>query len=524
MRKIALFVTALAGVTVFAGAAWAQPVNDDCADAILLDCNTVTEGTTEGATVDPKAGECNGITVGAPGVWYKVVGTGEDIQAYTCADEMGYDTKLHVYKGGCDVLTCVTANDDGCPMPNTKLSRVTWKSKDGVEYLILVNGFEGATGPFDLTVICCVVPDCNRNCVPDECDISCSPPGCEIFPRCGKCPDCDGNGEPDECQGDPFEKESGVIDLPIPDDDPDGVSHTINLPDLGPIADVNVYVYITHTFIGDLTIDVKHNDITVRLWDQQCGSNVDLEILFDDEGEPVVCATPTVGRFQPVQDLDVYDFEEVVGDWTLTVADHSPGDIGTLVKWGVSGTLRPFPCCTGVLIESDPPDGAIDAREEHEAEHPENLTGLTSFVLLFDDDTSIVRQCFSVEETGAVPPPEVIGVEKLGGNQVRVNYDRPITVQEWTTLTYRGVGGPALTDVGFLPGDVNQSRRSTGRDISELIDCLNDVIVCALYQTDMNRSGDPNGNDITALIDILQVSVPYPRAWLNEEIVPEPNP
>ncbi len=367
--------------------------------------------------------------------------------------------------------------------------------------------------------------DCNNNGIPDECDISCAPEGCDEFERCGMAPDCDGNGIPDECEGEPFDYQSGEIKLEIPDDDPEGVSHTINVPDHGNIADVIVNVSIIHSFIGDLTIDVEHNGIVVRLWDLQCGENDNLDIIFDDDGDPVVCATPTVGRFQPFEALDAFNNGDLFGDWTLTVVDHTPEDLGTLVEWGISGTLRKFDCCVGDLVEADPPDGAIDAREEHEWFDPERLTGLKAFVVTFDDDTSIVRQCFSVEETGGGDPPKIKSIEKIGGNQVRVNFDRAITVQEWTTLAYEPqVGQSVLIDVGFLPGDVNQTRQSTGRDISELIDCLADPGRCADYQADINRSGEANGNDITDLIDVLQASAKYPREWLNETIREEPHP
>jgi len=368
--------------------------------------------------------------------------------------------------------------------------------------------------------------DCNDNGVPDLCDIDCRNEGCERFPECGTYPDCNGDNIPDECQGKGFEFESEV-NREIPDFDPQNpqvLMDTINVQESGIVADVNVSVIITHTFIGELTIDIAHGGLNVRLWDRQCGENDNLDIIFDDEGDPVVCGSPTVGRFQPVGSLSDYDFLDVNGDWTLTVADNAIGNIGTLNKWGISGTLREFECCTGNVLDSNPPDGAIDARELHEFGNPQNLTGLRAFLVTFDDNTSIVRECFSVEETGGGTPPDIVRVEKLPGNEVRVNFNRPITEQQWTTLAYNGTGGTTLIDVGFLPGDVNQSRQSTGRDVTELIDCLNKQIVCADYQTDINRSGDPNGNDITRLINVLQSPPQDPRPWLNETIIEEPNP
>ncbi len=332
-----------------------------------------------------------------------------------------------------------------------------------------------------------------------------------------------------ECELKPFEYNAELGDgLPIPDFDPQNperLINTINVEDSGAVLDVNVYVMISHSLIGDLTIDVSHGGITVRLWDRQCGESADMDIIFDDEGDPVACGSPTVGRFQPFESLTAFDGSDIHGDWTLTVADNNIGQLGTLRKWGISGTLRGVECCTGAVLGSNPPDGAIDARELHEFGNPNNLTGLRSFVVAFDDSGSVVAECFAVSETGGGSPPSIVGIDQLPGNEVRVNFDRPITEQQWTTLAYLGTGGKTLIDVGFLPGDVNQSKQSTGRDVSELIDCLNEIVVCADYQTDINRSGDPNGNDITRLINVLQ-EVPNqdPRAWLNETIVDEPNP
>ncbi len=498
------------------------PDNDDCENAVAVGLNSLTPGTTTGATND-EAPDC-GTEVTAPGVWYALVGDGSEVTVETCDEVFNYDTRLNVYRDGCQTLTCVGGSDDACGQDLLQ-SQVTFESEEGVSYLVLVQGFLGATGDFNLRVRSLGdAEDCNANGVPDECDVSCENEGCDAWPACGTYPDCNGDNVPDECQGEPFGPYESEPNLAIPDNTPEGVMDTIKVEDSGVIADVDVNVVIAHAFIGDLTIDVEHGGVSVRLWDRQCGGSINMDVIFDDEGDPVACSSPTVGRFQPVGALSDFDLGNIQGDWTLTVADNGIGDIGTLVKWGIAGTLRGVECCTGHVLESSPPDGAIDARELHEFGNPDNLTGLRSFVVVFDDSSTIVAQCFGVEETGGGTPPNIVNIEKQG-NEVRVNFDRPITEQQWTTLAYNGTGGRTLIDVGFLPGDVNQSKASNGTDISELVDCLNESIVCADYQTDINRSGDPNGNDITRLINVLQ-AVPNldPRAWLNETIVDEPNP
>ncbi len=133
----------------------AQPPNDACGGAILVDVGSVTEGMTIGATFD-NVGFC-GTSNTAPGVWYTVEGTGSTMTASTCNDgnestgSADYDTKISVFSGDCIALACVTGVDDtpGC---NGATTKVSWASEFGVEYLILVHGFSSDTGNFNLSI------------------------------------------------------------------------------------------------------------------------------------------------------------------------------------------------------------------------------------------------------------------------------------------------------------------------------------------------------------------------------------
>jgi hypothetical protein len=132
----------------------AAPPNDDCINAVTLSCNQSVDGTTINANPDPGATTCV-TSVGAPGVWYRIFGTGGIIVLDTCSSVTNYDTKISVYTNGCGTLTCVTGNDDwgGCDV-NTLHSRVEFNSNNGQEYLVLVHGFSGQTGNFRLNVNC----------------------------------------------------------------------------------------------------------------------------------------------------------------------------------------------------------------------------------------------------------------------------------------------------------------------------------------------------------------------------------
>ncbi len=127
------------------------PNNDTCDDAFLVDVPSTTPGRTSGATVD-NAPTCQGVTNTAPGVWYRVIGSGTTMTAATC-DFADFDTKISVYCSGCGGQTCIAANDDGCgQLVTNDRAKVSWCSAPGAVYHILVHGAGSETGSFDLDV------------------------------------------------------------------------------------------------------------------------------------------------------------------------------------------------------------------------------------------------------------------------------------------------------------------------------------------------------------------------------------
>jgi hypothetical protein len=146
--RVGTFPTAAGGAGNFSLACVSVPANDLCQDAIAVGVPSTTSGTTSFSTFDAGTPTC-GTTVTTAGVWYTVTGTGNTMTASTCSAGTNYDTKLGVYCGNCANLaglTCVTGNDDFCGLQ----SQVSWCSQSGATYLILVHGFGGATGNFDL--------------------------------------------------------------------------------------------------------------------------------------------------------------------------------------------------------------------------------------------------------------------------------------------------------------------------------------------------------------------------------------
>jgi len=92
------------------------------------------------------------------------------------------------------------------------------------------------------------------------------------------------------------------------------------------IGDVDVEVNISHTYIGDLTVDLTSpTGTTVRLHNRSGGSTENLLLTYDDEGT----APDGPGA------LSDFDTESPLGTWTLTVSDQASGDTGTLNGWAL---------------------------------------------------------------------------------------------------------------------------------------------------------------------------------------------
>ncbi|MBT8272448.1 MAG: hypothetical protein KJO77_01490, partial [Bacteroidia bacterium] len=138
------------------------PDNDLCTLAFPIACGESDSGNTSAATdTDAPAGFC-GTGTGSPGVWYSFVGTGDIVTFSLC--NSSYDTKIQVYEGDCNTLTCVIGQDDSaaCGLQ----SEVEFISVNGTQYYIYVFGFGSSVGAYTLDVTCVEPPTPPAN---DEC-------------------------------------------------------------------------------------------------------------------------------------------------------------------------------------------------------------------------------------------------------------------------------------------------------------------------------------------------------------------
>ncbi|MDZ4764048.1 MAG: matrixin family metalloprotease [Chloroflexota bacterium] len=133
------------------------------------------------------------------------------------------------------------------------------------------------------------------------------------------------------------------------------VASTIIVPDSGVLADLDVRVNITHTYVGDLDVTLTHNGIPIRLLDSPnnaggiCSGN-NVFIAFDDEASgsaQLSCTNSTTvdaytagAVYRPAQVLSGFDDQSVSGNWELRVSDAVNTDVGHLVNWCLRPTIR----------------------------------------------------------------------------------------------------------------------------------------------------------------------------------------
>ena len=113
--------------------------------------------------------------------------------------------------------------------------------------------------------------------------------------------------------------------LPIPDNNPVGVSSAIVIAPSGTAQGIKVGIDITHTYIGDLRVElVTPSGQQAILHNRLGGSQDNLIMNYESSSTPALAAL--VG--QPMH-----------GNWVLRVTDLAGRDVGKLNKWSVELTV-----------------------------------------------------------------------------------------------------------------------------------------------------------------------------------------
>jgi len=128
------------------------------------------------------------------------------------------------------------------------------------------------------------------------------------------------------------------------------------------VADINVALQISHTYLADLYITLTSpNGTVVPVFSGFCDNLDDLNAVFDDEANnDIICSDmpPAIsGTVKPSSFLSSFDGESIQGNWILTVQDNFDGDGGALQNFSlemcVEGQFRPDDDNDGVFDDGD---------------------------------------------------------------------------------------------------------------------------------------------------------------------------
>ena len=136
---------------------------------------------------------------------------------------------------------------------------------------------------------------------------------------------------------------SGDVNLPIPDNDQEGITSTIRVSNTGTVADVRVIINITHPSDPDLTAYLTGPDKTqITIFDRVGRFSGDdirnfVNTIFDEQALTWIIdgVPPFSGKFKPQEHLTVFRGKNAGGDWTLKITDTVKDNIGTLNNWKI---------------------------------------------------------------------------------------------------------------------------------------------------------------------------------------------
>lgn len=340
-------------------------VNDLIAGAMPLSIGVALSGDTSCATADAGVPECSGQAISAPGLWYRVAGTGNVLTVALCGSS--FDTRLSAFCGSAGSLTCVAGNDDSCGAA----SSVSFCSQLGAEYFLLVHGYGGAMGAFSIVatdggVSCTADVQClpTGACCADGTCVQLSQPACLVrggtFLGAGTtCP---------SISIDDLFASTGPHPIAITDFSTATDSIMVP-PGSGTVASLAVRVGLEHTWVGDLTITLAKGGTAVTLVSQPpSGADLGGVYTFADLAEASFAQATSgatmiaPGVYRPVGSLSAFGGMPFDGRWAVTVSDGASGDVGRLTSFTLAAVIEPPACdaCPSCVADFNV-DGGVDA-------------------------------------------------------------------------------------------------------------------------------------------------------------------
>lgn len=209
--------------------------------------------------------------------------------------------------------------------------------------------------------------------------------------------------------------------LAIPDNNPTGASSTITVAEAGTVTSVAVTVDITHTYRGDLRLELTHGTTTVTLVDRV------------GAGEDNIRQTFTVANFNNA---------DATGAWVLRVVDTAGSDTGTLNTWSLDIT-RCMSSCGGT-------ETTRRYSNTTAAPIPDNTVAGVSRDITITEAGTIRAMSVSVDITHAFPYDLTVRLSRVGG-------------REFTLVRQPSVDGTSLVQTFTVAGFVGEMAPGTYR-------------------------------------------------------------
>lgn len=184
------------------------------------------------------------------------------------------------------------------------------------------------------------------------------------------------------------------------------ITRTFNVPTNIIVGDVDLGVFLTHTYRSDLRITLQSPSgaITVAVMTNTAGSGNNLNDRFDDEAataitghngtvtDPVTPVPPPYSHsFRPTAPLSAFDGQNAQGNWTMTLCDSVAQDTGTFTRADLFITATSLSVAKTSSIIADGISGA----------NPKSVPGAT------------VRYCILVTNNGGATHANVTPLDTI---------------------------------------------------------------------------------------------------------------
>ena len=150
------------------------------------------------------------------------------------------------------------------------------------------------------------------------------------------------------------------------------------------------------------------------------------------------------------------------------------------------------------MLSSDPPDGAVDARNATKSS--KSGGPWITVRLVFNADSGSVTAEDLIVQDGSPTPPQIKKIS-TDGPTLTVQFDRPIQPEAWTTITHKN--SSSSTRIGRFPGDVDGDGKADTRDMLTLLDAVNGGRTLPDYRFDIDDNGTLGPGDVLGLLDVI---------------------